>query len=172
MQDTSDGKYTVGTFDFGTVSAPGGNCIGLPGPRAVAMVGVDATFVGNFWGANVDAPPTGSPGSPVVDTFQVSGGKIDTGAALTTAPSTCGRTQCASAFKYSPGYHAIGQSKPPTHYAFAARICNDCSFRQPLPAFRRRDQGQVSRNGAHSSARRYVRSSRKVSRRCARLKTG
>jgi hypothetical protein len=91
MQDTSDGKYTVGTFDFGTVSAPGGNCIGLPGPRAVDLVGVDATFVGNFWGANVDAPPTGGSGSPVIDTIRVSGGKIDTGTALTKAPSTCGR---------------------------------------------------------------------------------
>jgi hypothetical protein len=91
MQDTSDGKYTVGTFDFGTVGAPGGNCIGLPGPRAVDLVGVDATFVGNFWGANVDAPPTGGSGSPVIDTIRVSGGKIDTGTALTKAPSTCGR---------------------------------------------------------------------------------
>ncbi len=90
VQNQSGANLKVGTFDFGTASAPGGNCIGLPGPRAVELVGIDATFVGNFWGANIAAPSPDHTGTPLVDTIWVSGGQIDTGAALTTAPSTCG----------------------------------------------------------------------------------
>ena len=90
MQNPAGAKVKDRTFDFGTQNAPGGNCIGLPGPRAVEMVGVDATFVGNFWGADVVPPATNDAGAPAGDTIRINDGQIDTGAALMTAPSTCG----------------------------------------------------------------------------------
>lgn len=90
IRNPSDAKFTSATFDFGTANSPGDNCIGQPGPRAVELAGVDATFVGNFWGANVAVPLTGGPGTPLIDTISVSGGRIDTGAPLKTAPSSCG----------------------------------------------------------------------------------
>ena len=90
VQDPSAARLGAGTFDFGTASAPGGNCIGVPGPKAVELAGVNADFVGNFWGANVESPPADRPGAPVIDALSIRDGRIDTGASLTVAPSTCG----------------------------------------------------------------------------------
>ena len=91
MQNPSGATYKAGAFDFGTEGAPGGNCIGLPGPRAVELVGVDGTFAGNFWGANLEVSSTGHPATPAFDTISMNGAKIDMGAALSTAPTICGR---------------------------------------------------------------------------------
>jgi len=91
VQNPSGAKLKAGTFDFGTANRPGGNCIGLPGPGAVELVGIDATFIGNFWGANVGNQAKDSSGAPLADTISTGRAQIDTGAPLTTAPSTCGR---------------------------------------------------------------------------------
>jgi hypothetical protein len=91
MQGPSGATVKDGSFDFGTFAAPGGNCIGFPGPKAVVLAGVDASFVGNFWGANPAVPPADGTGSPVADTISLNGGKIETGAPLAAAPATCGQ---------------------------------------------------------------------------------
>jgi hypothetical protein len=79
------------SLDFGTSAAPGGNCIGFPGPKALVLEQVDASFVGNFWGANPIASLTNGTGNPITDTISLNGAKIDTSLPLTAAPATCGR---------------------------------------------------------------------------------
>lgn len=91
VQNPNGAKFNVGNFDFGTSKTPGGNCIGLPGPKALETVGVDANFAGNFWGANVAAPPSEIAGIPLADTILTNGGQINFNSPLSTTPSSCGR---------------------------------------------------------------------------------
>ena len=91
IQNQSTGSTKEAVFDFGRPGSPGGNCIGMPGPRALEMIGFDATFVGNFWGANPAGHATSPLGSPARDVILATGNSIDVAEALSTAPSTCGR---------------------------------------------------------------------------------
>lgn len=91
VQNLSITTINNASFDFGTSASPGGNCIGFPGPKALVLEGVDASFVGNYWGANAVAPPADGAGYPVPDTISLNRGIVDTSVPLTAAPATCGQ---------------------------------------------------------------------------------
>jgi len=91
VQNPTSARLKVGIFDFGTINAPGGNCIGLPGPKALEVVGIDASFSGNFWGANVRTSTKDGSGAPLADTISAWGKQVDVGVPLINWPSTCGR---------------------------------------------------------------------------------
>jgi hypothetical protein len=90
VQNPTSAIINNASFDFGTSAKPGGNCIGFPGPKALVLEGLDASFVGNFWGANPVAPPADVTGYPVPDTISLNRGTADTSLPLTAAPATCG----------------------------------------------------------------------------------
>jgi hypothetical protein len=90
VQNPSSATIRDATFDFGTAVEPGGNCIGFPGPKALVVEGLNANFVGNFWGANPVVPPADGTGNPLADTISLNAGKVDTSSPMTAAPATCG----------------------------------------------------------------------------------
>lgn len=91
LQNPSGAQIKTATFDFGSAQALGGNCLGVPGTTTVELAGVDATFVGNFWGSNIAAESKDKSGAPWPDTIWANGRQIDTSEPLPIAPATCGR---------------------------------------------------------------------------------
>ena len=79
------------SFDLGTEASPGGNCIGQQGRIALESLGLDASAVGNFWGANFVAGQRGEAGGPSDDAIRASDAQLDVSGPLTAVPGTCGR---------------------------------------------------------------------------------
>jgi hypothetical protein len=92
MQSGSIGKSAGNRFDFGTMADFGGNCLGLPGPRAVELDGTNASFVGNFWSSQILPPSPDALDQPLQGNSSAKSGPIDARAPLKTPPSTCGHS--------------------------------------------------------------------------------
>jgi hypothetical protein len=90
MQSGSIGKSANNRFDFGTMTDFGGNCLGLPGPRAVELDGTNASFVGNFWGSQISPPSPDALDQPLQGNSSTKSGQIDVRAPLKTPAFTCG----------------------------------------------------------------------------------